>query len=101
MVSKATPTKSASDATAWNGLFQKVRRPAGTARSSKEKNARSQDAEGIIDLLTVAQVAAAYRVHPKTVRTWIKSKLLRAVRNGRLLRISQHALREFLSNNEE
>lgn len=44
---------------------------------------------------TVAEVAAIYRVTPRTVRNWIYGGLLRAWRRGRLIRIPQSALENF------
>jgi excisionase family DNA binding protein len=45
--------------------------------------------------VTVAAVAARYGVGTRTVRNWIRWKWLRAIRKGRLLRISETALKKF------
>ena len=47
---------------------------------------------------TTAQVAKRYGVRPRTVRSWIKRNWLRAMRKGRLIRISQSALDDFDKN---
>ncbi len=47
--------------------------------------------------LTVEDVAERLRIHPQTVRGWIRTGRLSAVRAGRLLRVSPVALEHFLS----
>jgi len=47
--------------------------------------------------LTVEDVAQRLRIHPQTVRGWIRAGRLPAVRAGRLLRVSPAVLEQFLS----
>jgi len=47
-------------------------------------------------MLTVKQVAERLQVHPITVRRWIYSGKLRAVRTDGAVRIEESALREFI-----
>jgi excisionase family DNA binding protein len=49
------------------------------------------------DVLTVAEVAALIRVDPATIRRWIISGDLPAMRVGRGYRISEAALEEYLA----
>jgi len=49
-------------------------------------------------MLTVKQVAERLQVHPITVRRWIYSGKLRAVRTDGAVRIEESALREFIDN---
>jgi excisionase family DNA binding protein len=47
---------------------------------------------------TVAEIAARYRVKPRTVRGWIADDKMSARRIGRLLRIPQSAVDAFDKN---
>ena len=69
-------------------------------RKPRRKRATAGDSWTDLDLLTVGEVSEICRVHPKTVRNWVRDKLLKAVRRGRLFRIPAKALQEFLQNNE-
>lgn len=44
---------------------------------------------------TVSEVAAIYRVVPRTVRNWINDGKMRALRKERLIRVPLSSLREF------
>lgn len=46
---------------------------------------------------TISQVAEYLGVHPKTVRAWIDSGKLKAIRVGRLYRVPEEALEDFTS----
>lgn len=46
---------------------------------------------------TINQVAEYLGVHPKTVRSWIDSGKLKAIRVGRLYRVPENALADFTS----
>lgn len=45
---------------------------------------------------TIAEFATDVKVSPKTVRRWIEKKMLRAVRVGRVIRITDDAAKEFI-----
>lgn len=47
-------------------------------------------------LLTVAEVAARLNCHPHTVRRWIWSKRLKAVKVGDLVRIPENEVDQFI-----
>ncbi len=47
----------------------------------------------------VAEVAALYKVTPRTVRNWIEDGRLRALKRGRIIRVPKSALDDFNSNN--
>jgi len=49
-------------------------------------------------MLTVRQVAEKLQVHPITVRRWIYSGKLRAVRTDGVVRIEESALKEFIDS---
>lgn len=46
---------------------------------------------------TISEVAEYLGVHPKTVRAWIDSGKLKAIRVGRLYRVPEEALSDFTS----
>jgi excisionase family DNA binding protein len=48
------------------------------------------------DLMTVPEVAATLRLHPQTIRRWIKAGTLPAARIGRDYRVSEAAVRALL-----
>ncbi len=50
------------------------------------------------EMLTVHEVAQLLRVEPRTVRDWIRTGQLPAIRIGRMLRIRRGDLRRFLKN---
>lgn len=51
-------------------------------------------------LLTTEQVAARLNVHEETVRRYVRSGELPAIRKGRLIRIAPDAVDKFLSPDE-
>lgn len=51
-------------------------------------------------LQTIAEVAEEFRVHDKTIRRWIRSGELRAIRLGRQLRIRPSDKEKFLRVNQ-
>jgi len=59
--------------------------------NKNQVRARASD----LEQLTVSEVAEICRYHPKTVRSWIKSGDLEAIRKGRNYRITWRALRKF------
>ena len=52
------------------------------------------------DVLSTEQAAAVADVTPKTVRTWVETRGLRATRRGRLLAIRRADLEEFLAGDD-
>lgn len=50
-------------------------------------------------LMTVEETAAALRVQPSTVRSWIRGGKLRAIKAGREWRVTQVDLEQFLNEN--
>jgi excisionase family DNA binding protein len=50
------------------------------------------------EYLTPEEVAEKLRVHWRTVYVWLRSGKLKGVKAGRLWRISEEALEEFLEN---
>lgn len=51
-------------------------------------------------LLTTEQVAERLNVHPESVRRYVRSGELPAIRKGRLIRIERKAVEEFLQPDE-
>lgn len=51
-------------------------------------------------LLTTEQVATRLQVHEETVRRYVRSGELAAIRKGRLIRITPKAVEEFLTPDE-
>lgn len=51
-------------------------------------------------LLTPEEVAERLAVKPRTVRDWLKAGKLQGMKAGRLWRISEESLREFLEAGE-
>lgn len=49
--------------------------------------------------LTVQEIAEKYKVTPAAVHKWIKEGKLKAIKLGRVWRIPESALREFLKQN--
>lgn len=49
------------------------------------------------DLVTVTELATALRVNPETIRRWIKTKKLKAVKMGKSIRISKANLEEYMT----
>jgi excisionase family DNA binding protein len=47
-------------------------------------------------LLTPEEAAERFAVSPRTIREWIRLRKLRAVRVGRLLRVPESAVRDFI-----
>ncbi len=52
-------------------------------------------------LYKVPEVAAVLRVKPPTVYDWIKNKKLNAIRAGRLIRVSEEQLADFINQRFE
>ena len=53
------------------------------------------------EMLTVRDVANAFRVCDRTVRNWIKDKKLIAVKEGRLIRIPKSSMNDFIQKRLE
>jgi len=51
-------------------------------------------------VLSTEQAAAVADVTPKTIRTWVETRGLRATRRGRLLAIRRADLQEFLAGED-
>lgn len=77
--------------------LQKLAKGSAIGHAKENQSMRPTPAgEADDELLTVKDVARICRVHEKTVRGWIKLGELRAIRKGRLIRITKRALAKFL-----
>jgi excisionase family DNA binding protein len=64
--------------------------PSRTAQADNDSTGRDDPSVPAHDeFLTVGDVAVRLRVHPQTVRAWIARGDLRAIRNGRTVRVGQ------------
>ena len=52
-------------------------------------------------LLSVAEVAKLWGVDPRTVRRLLREELIRSVRIGRLVRVPESALAEYIRSSEQ
>jgi len=52
-------------------------------------------------LLTIQEVAKYMRVHPMTIKRWIKGGNMKATRFGHTLRVSEKEVEDFLHANTD
>lgn len=76
-----------------------MQRKSTEGRTRKRKIYELDDKAMIIRLLTVQQVAMLMKVSPKTVRAWIHNGELRVMGRGRLLRVPEDGLIDFIKHN--
>ena len=71
--------------------------PVVALRDASWQNFAAPSASGIDPVFTMVEVAELQRVEPRTVTRWIVTGKLRAYKAGRLWRIPQSAVTEFVS----